>query len=74
MSSSAASAILEVRERRERDILEDWLRNLQDLNSQFSATREFLMLQGLEHVSQLDQQGLKDLEEHLIKVRNRLLN
>jgi hypothetical protein len=38
---------------------------LQDLNSAFPETRKFLTIRGLDHVSQLDPQGLKDLREYL---------
>jgi hypothetical protein len=38
---------------------------LQDLNSAFPETKKFLTGRGLDHVSQLDAQGLEDLREYL---------
>jgi hypothetical protein len=38
---------------------------LQDLNSQYPETRRFLYRKGLTHVSQLDQEGRKELREYL---------
>jgi hypothetical protein len=48
------------------------LRNrLQDVNSTFPETKKFLTGRGLDHVSQLDPQGLEDLREYLQGVYKR---
>jgi hypothetical protein len=47
---------------------------LQDLNSQYPATRRFLYSRGLKHVSQLDTQGMKDLREYLMGEYKKLLH
>jgi hypothetical protein len=44
---------------------------LQDLNTAFPETKKFLTRRGLDHVSQLDSQGLKDLREYLQGVYKR---
>lgn len=41
------------------------LTQLEDLNSSFPATREFLESRGLTNVRQLDKSGLQELKEHL---------
>lgn len=38
---------------------------LEDANSAFPATQEFLQARGLTNVRELDPQGLKELREHL---------
>jgi hypothetical protein len=38
---------------------------LEDANSAFPATQEFLQSRGLTNVRQLDKQGMQDLREHL---------
>lgn len=49
------------------------LDQLDEINSSFDATRAFLAARGLTRVSQLDEQGRKDLIEHLrITLRNLL--
>ena len=48
------------------------LRDLQDLNTAFPATQEFLRERGLTHVRELDAQGLEDLKSHLQKIHDRL--
>ena len=51
------------------------LRNkLQDMNSQYPATRQFLYSRGLTHVSELDAQGMKDLREYLTGEYKKLLH
>jgi len=40
-------------------------RSLEDANTVFPETRDFLNARGLTHVSQLDRQGLEDLRRHL---------
>jgi hypothetical protein len=47
---------------------------LQDLNTAFPETKKFLTRRGLDHVSQLDAQGLKDLREYLQGVYKRSLH
>jgi hypothetical protein len=47
---------------------------LQDLNSQYPATRQFLYSRGLKHVSELDAQGMKDLREYLTGEYKKLLH
>ncbi len=41
------------------------LTQLEDLNSAFPATREFLEARGLTNVRQLDKAGMQELKEHL---------
>lgn len=41
------------------------LSQLEDLNSAFPATKEFLVARGLTNVRQLDAQGMRELKEHL---------
>lgn len=41
------------------------LAHLEDANSAFPATKEFLAARGLTNVRQLDKKGLQDLKEHL---------
>ena len=48
--------------------LEAHARKLDDLNSRFPETREFLEARGLTNVSQLDAEGKAALEAHLKKV------
>ncbi len=55
-------------------MLKKLLNQLQDMNSRFPATREFLKLRGLDSVSQLDTDGLIELQDHLQGVYKRLLN
>ena len=43
------------------------LRSLENANSQFPATRNFLRSRGLEHVSELDAKGIEDLRRHLMQ-------
>lgn len=38
---------------------------LEDANSAFPATQEFLQARGLTNIRQLDKQGLQELKEHL---------
>lgn len=47
------------------DILHKVSDLLQDVNSIFPETQNFLRSKGLTHVSQLDEQGLKDLQKYL---------
>ena len=42
--------------------------SLDEVNSNFPATREFLTARGLTLVSQLDEQGRLGLEAHLIQI------
>ena len=46
-------------------ILEDTLAELDELNSSFPATREFLKGRGLTRVSELDKAGMRELAGHL---------
>ncbi len=48
------------------------LRDLQNLNSSFPETQSFLETKGLTNVSELDAQGLSELEHHLCSVLERL--
>lgn len=41
---------------------------LQDINSKYPATRDFLRTKGLEHISELDEEGTKELTTHLESV------
>jgi hypothetical protein len=41
------------------------LESLEDANSAFPATQEFLRARGLTHMRELDAQGRKELREHL---------
>ncbi len=61
-------------ERRAKNLLEEWLSSLKHLNTKFPATQEFLTLEGVKHVEDLNPEQLKGLEKHLIKVRNLLMN
>jgi hypothetical protein len=54
--------------------LRDLRDRLQDLNTAFPETKNFLTGRGLDHVSQLDAQGLKDLQEYLQGVYKRSLH
>lgn len=47
---------------------------LQDLNSIFPETRRFLEARRLDHISQLDEKGLRELEKHLREIRSRLVH
>jgi hypothetical protein len=47
---------------------------LQDLNTAFPETKKFLTGRGLDHVSQLDARGLKDLRDYLQGVYKRSLH
>ncbi len=47
---------------------------LQDMNSQYPATRRFLYSRGLAHVRELDAQGMKDLREYLTGEYKKLLH
>lgn len=47
------------------DILHKVANLLQDVNSVFPETQNFLRSRGLNHVSQLDEQGLKELQKYL---------
>ncbi|OGY67621.1 MAG: hypothetical protein A3B16_01270 [Candidatus Zambryskibacteria bacterium RIFCSPLOWO2_01_FULL_45_43] len=51
---------------------QDSLKKLQDTNSAFPATREFLLTRGLTNVSELNEQGMKDLQNHLLDVLSKL--
>ncbi len=44
------------------------LKEIQDLNSSFPATKDFLRARGLKNVSELDEAGTKDLFNHLLDV------
>ncbi|MEK7647260.1 MAG: hypothetical protein AAB378_02705 [Patescibacteria group bacterium] len=46
-------------------ILEDTLEELNNLNSFFPATRNFLASKGLKKVAELDKDGMRELTEHL---------
>ena len=41
------------------------LASLEDANSAFPATQEFLQARGLTNVRELDKQGMQELREHL---------
>lgn len=58
------------------DILHKIADLLQDVNSIFPETQNFLQSRGLNHVSQLDEQGLKELQKYLqmILVRDYTFN
>ena len=43
------------------------LRILDEVNSNFPATRDFLAVRGLTLVSQLDEKGREELQAHLIQ-------
>ena len=45
--------------------LERLKKKLQDLNSQFPATRRFLAMKGVEGVHELDRRDMKELREYL---------
>ncbi len=45
---------------------------MQDLNSDFPATREFLKARGLTNVGQLDAAGRADLQRHLLDVLEKI--
>ncbi|HTM68844.1 MAG TPA: hypothetical protein VL426_06130 [Candidatus Binatia bacterium] len=47
------------------DKAKETLRDLEDLNSAFPATQEFLQARGLTNVRQLDKQGMAELRTHL---------
>lgn len=44
------------------------LKRMQDLNSSFPATEQFLKLRGLRSVAELDQDGIRDLKDHLLAI------
>lgn len=48
-----------------RIILEDTLEELDNLNSSFPATRDFLARKGLKKVTELDKDGMQELAGHL---------
>ncbi|HSD12804.1 MAG TPA: hypothetical protein VLC10_04560 [Patescibacteria group bacterium] len=41
------------------------LTQLEDLNSAYPATKEFLAARGLTNVRELDKEGMRELKEHL---------
>jgi len=49
-------------------VLEKRKRSLQDISSRLPEIRNFLHPRGLEHVSDLDAQGVRELKEHLKSV------
>lgn len=48
--------------------------DLEDLNSQFPATKEFLQSKGLENVRELNERDRKELLVHLTKKYRELLH
>ena len=70
-ADAAISNILAAMEQGE-GALKERLRCLQDVNSKFPETQEFLRARGLEHVSELDEDGIKELEAHLREVLKKL--
>lgn len=48
--------------------------SLDDVNSAFPATQEFLIARGLTRVSQLDATGREELTEHLKAIIRRIAN
>ncbi len=54
--------------------IDQLLESLQDLNSKYPATQEFLKQRGLTNVRQLDAQGREDLLTHLRDVLRKLRN
>lgn len=54
------------------DVTKAWVKKLEDLNSSFPSTKEFLESRGLENIRQLDNQGYADLTEHLRKTLGNL--
>ncbi len=53
--------------------LKTTIKELDDINSRFPATQEFLQSKGLTHVSELDEEGRKELEVYLKKTLDSLL-
>jgi len=70
MSGEVEKLELEIKEGLRK--LQNYSKNLQDINSTFPATKEFLLSRGLTNVSELDEQGMKDLQNHLLEVLSKL--
>lgn len=54
--------------------LKKTLNDLEDVNSSFPATQEFLCAKGLTHIRELDKKGRDELVEYLQKTYQSLLN
>lgn len=65
MSSLTGFTIRETPLSRARKDLKKLKTKLQDLNSRYPETQKFLYKKGLSHVSQLDQEGMKELRDYL---------
>lgn len=54
--------------------LERMLRRLEDVNSFYPATQQFLRERGLEHVSELGHDGRQELVTHLQQILKRMVH
>lgn len=74
MSSSTAVDIEEVTLVHARKKLESSLAKLQEVNSSFPATREFLKIKGLESVAELDRDGMRELQDFLRGIYKKMVH
>ncbi len=74
MSSSTAIDIEELTPVGASKELEDSLASLQEVNSSFPATKEFLKIKGCHSVAELDREGLRELEEFLLGIYRRMVH
>ena len=74
MSSSAAVDVEVLGLVGARKKLEDSLTKLQEANSRFPATREFLKIKGCNSVAELNREEMRDLQEFLRGIYRRLVH
>ena len=74
MSSSAAVDVEVLALVGARKKLEDSLAKLQDVNSCFPATREFLKVNGYNSVAERDREEMRELQEFLRGIYRRMLH
>jgi hypothetical protein len=74
MSSFAAVDIEVLARVGARKKLEDSLAKLQEVNSSFPATREFLKIKGCNSVAELDREEMRELQEFLRGIYRRMVH